>query len=326
MSSRCHPLMHRILPALGVIATLLATTLEAQERATVRLPGLSVRSGEEWCPRRDRRDARALWNAMRARYDSAAADTVSLWSPLRNHTARTRAGEIRLLDSLPANRDPEQDHGWNVADAIHDRERRLTMTHRWEWQGAGERGMNGLWRREWQVRIARRGYGIPYSLAEARGGAVAGDVGGAFERWQYPPLEAELASHFAEAEFGARHVFEREPASAAGPQRIRFCTAPRFRGQPWLEGVLTLGRDTALHRVEWRFRAQEGDEGAGGVVEFAPAADGVRVPVAARSVYFRRAGLHFFVRQQHFAGWRTGSRAAALETLGAAPLSPSRNR
>jgi len=122
----------------------------------------------------------------------------------------------------------------------------------------GQRGSAPLLRLSWNRRIEAEGYAFPVRRTE---------VGRSYDSWSYPPLEADFAPHFGSRLFGAQHDFHIVETSDAGAT-LYFCG--RRTGRPHLEGTMTIGADTLIQRVDWRFRTREPEEGAGGWARFAP--------------------------------------------------------
>src|SRR5690606_12630615 len=98
----------------------------------------------------------------------------------------------------------------------------------------------------------------------------ASSLDGRFEAWEYPPLEADLAGHFADALFLELHTLSVVRADEDG-WVLGFCPRPGRGERPVIEGTITLAGDTTFASAEWRFRTvKRFPENAGGKVMFAP--------------------------------------------------------
>lgn len=159
---------------------------------------------------------------------------------------------------------------------------------------AGQRASAPLLRMGWNRRIDREGYAFPVRRT---------DSGGSYDSWGYPPLEADFASHFAGELFGERHDFQVEVEDAGG-WVLHFCA--RDEDEPYLDGVLELGADTLIGRVEWRFYTGEPDEGAGGWARFPPstARGGTPPLLPSESLVWKTLpGGEIVRRAQWYEGW-----------------------
>jgi hypothetical protein len=236
---------------------------------------------------------------MRARY-SGATDSVSMWTELRNTAGWTAPERLLRFDTMESNLPDGTTSGWNSQEVLRDSVRRLLQFSSAARVGDGRRGMAGRYRQQWERRIEEEGY------ARSLPGVNA-DLTQAWSAWAYPPLEAELASHFLSDEFARRHQLAL--ASEEGRITISFCAKRRFRSRPYIVGALVLSPDTALERVHWRFRTPAPDEQAGGEVEFATydRSQGAPLLLPVRGRYYRRHGLAlYFQRQQTYSGWQVG--------------------
>jgi len=158
----------------------------------------------------------------------------------------------------------------------------------------GQRASAPLLRLNWDRRVSREGYAFPVRRM---------DAGRSYESWSYPPLEADFAPHFLSGTFGRLHSFHTDVSDGSG-WVVRFCG--RSTNRPHLDGVLEIGADTLLHRVEWHFRTDEPDEGAGGWARFPPpAGDGApQVILPTESVTWRSLpGGDLVRRAQWYEGW-----------------------
>lgn len=108
-----------------------------------------------------------------------------------------------------------------------------------------------------------------------------------FGVWRYPALHAELAGHFADSIFAARHTVALT-LDARGDTIIRFCARDRKRAG--LDGTLRLDATGTFLDARWRYWNPDGSrEESGGEVVFAPAEDGIRYPlVSASGLFWRR--------------------------------------
>jgi hypothetical protein len=197
---------------------------------------------------------------------SGPHDTLSLATRVRHFEGSVPAGQVGSLDLLPAE--------------------------------PGERGVAGSWRTRLTRRIAQSGY------AFARSGGP--DLTGAFEAWEYPPLEAELASHFASGLFGERNSLSLV-RTAVGELIVGFCARADLRRQPSIEGQLVLNPDTTLAEAQFRFRTPSPSEDAGGRVQFLPPSrhpEGVFL-LPARGVYYLRKSLNYFEKLDDYVDWKT---------------------
>lgn len=88
-----------------------------------------------------------------------------------------------------------------------------------------------------------------------------------YDYWTYPKLDSFLAAHFVDSLFGQMHTFAVLATDNMGT-RLVFC--PKAHKHPEIEGVISIGADTSLGRVSWRFITPNPDEGAGGEVFFTP--------------------------------------------------------
>lgn len=159
---------------------------------------------------------------------------------------------------------------------------------------AGQRASAPLLRMGWNRRIDREGYAFPVRRT---------DSGGSYDSWGYPPLEADFASHFAGELFGERHDLQVE-AEDAGGWVLHFCA--RDEDEPYLDGVLELGADTLIDRIEWRFYTGEPDEGAGGWARFPPSTAGGGTPplLPSESLVWKTLPSGEIVRRaQWYEGW-----------------------
>jgi hypothetical protein len=290
-----------------VLTSVAHAPLPAQERGSpppasrdslVQLPGLLVKGRRPTCPSRSDPRAVALWTAVRARY-SRVTDTASLSARLTTRTAMVPAAQVASVARLPLPPDTSQTYDWRVRDVIRGETGNVLEYHDRAAMGRGQRGMSGLWREELRLRIARDGYARPLRPLET-------DIGNAFSFWEYPPLEAELASHFIEPLFAQRNVLTLE-GDSPGARRITFCPQPNYRRQPYIEGTLSVGADSTLARAEWRYHTPgRKHEDAGGEVVFDSAARNPegRLLVPSMGTYYRRHSLDYYARVQVFHGWQ----------------------
>jgi len=172
----------------------------------------------------------------------------------------------------------------------------------------GQRASAPLLRLNWDRRVSREGYAFPVRRTDAER---------SYESWSYPPLEADFAPHFLSTTFGRLHSFHMDMSDGHG-WVLRFCG--RSTNRPYLDGVLEIGADTVLHRVEWHFRTDEPDEGAGGWARFPPpAGDGdPQVILPTESVTWRALPGGGLVRRAH---WYEGWHLVAGDSV---PLLPQR--
>lgn len=159
---------------------------------------------------------------------------------------------------------------------------------------AGQRSSAPLLRLSWDRRVEREGYAFPVRRMDRER---------SYDSWGYPPLEADFASHFGSETFGRRHDFVFESESTNG-WLVHFC--PRDEGDPSLDGILEIGPDTLIRRVEWRFHTPEPDEQAGGWALFPPrsAAGGPPPLLPTESVTWKTLPDGEVVRRaQWYEGW-----------------------
>jgi Carboxypeptidase regulatory-like domain len=122
----------------------------------------------------------------------------------------------------------------------------------------GQRASAPLLRLSWDRRVEREGYAFPVQRT---------DLARSYSSWGYPPLEADFASHFGTETFGDEQDFHIESQGANG-WVLHFCG--RQEKRPYLDGVLEIGPDSLIRRVEWRFHTPDPDEDAGGWARFPP--------------------------------------------------------
>jgi hypothetical protein len=273
----------------------------AAQRDTTRagatpLPGIVARGEREACPGRDDPRARALWERMRARYDTGL-DSASAWARMRASSGYVASGALMRFDTVPSERPDGTTDGWTTGDAIRDAQQRGLSFYGAPRVGPGRRGMAGSQRAALSRTIARTGYGTLN-----RG--VYADISQVSAVWTYPPLDGELAAHFAGDVFGGRTFFRIERAQ--GPITLGFCTAPRFRSQPYLSGSLFLRPDSTLERVQWHFHTPEPREDAGGEARFEPPRPetGRALLPSQGEMYRRHVGDQFFHRRLVYAPWK----------------------
>lgn len=162
--------------------------------------------------------------------------------------------------------------------------------------GPGQRASAPLLRMSWNRRVEREGYAFPVRRSDRLR---------SYDSWSYPPLEADFAPHFAHQTFGRLHDFHMEQADATG-WVVRFCG--RRTNGPFLEGVLEIGSDTLIHRVEWRFHTPDPDESAGGWSRFLPPSGGGSAPplLPTESMTWRSLPDDRIVRRaQWYEEWKT---------------------
>jgi hypothetical protein len=128
-----------------------------------------------------------------------------------------------------------------------------------------------------------------------------------FSGWQYMELGSHAAQHFINPTFGSYNTLtiraRRQDATVLG-----FCSRNLARGVVGIEGTMTLGADSTLQSVVWRFRVPGNAQKAGGEMTFVPHPGRGHEPwlVPAVSLYWRsmvgRSGL-FFQRWERFGEW-----------------------
>jgi hypothetical protein len=119
---------------------------------------------------------------------------------------------------------------------------------------------------------------------------VNADLTQTWAAWAYPPLEAELASHFVSDDFGRRNTLV---LAGSSELTLVFCSRPQYRSKPYISGIMVLRGDTTLAHAYWRFHTPAPDERAGGEAEFDPCAavGGLPVLLPVRGTYWRRHGV-----------------------------------
>jgi len=160
----------------------------------------------------------------------------------------------------------------------------------------GQRSSAPLLRLSWDRRVQREGYAFPVRRT---------DADASYDSWGYPPLEADFAPHFASESFGDLHTFHVDQESEDG-WVLRFCG--RRRDDPYLEGAIEIGPDTLIQKVEWHFRTEDPQEGAGGWAGFPPPSttNDLQVLLPTESVTWRTLpGGEVVRRAQWYEGWIT---------------------
>ncbi len=158
----------------------------------------------------------------------------------------------------------------------------------------GQRGSAPLLRFGWIRRIQRDGYAFPVRRASRNR---------TYDSWSYPPLEAELAHHFASSLFGDLHRFH-FPSDLDG-EIVVFC--PEDRTGPRIRGQIRIAPDSTVSEVEWLFDTSEPSEQSGGRVYFARPELGNEESsflVPSEGITWRKQPDGTFVqRYQRFEGW-----------------------
>lgn len=160
----------------------------------------------------------------------------------------------------------------------------------------GTRASAPLLRLSWDRRVQREGYAFPVRRT---------DSAQSYDSWGYPPLEADFAPHFASESFGNLHTLHVDKADVDG-WILRFCG--RRKNDPYLEGVIEIGPDTLIRRVEWHFRTEDPQEGAGGWAGFPPSfsEENRQILLPTESVTWRALpGGEVVRRAQWYEGWIT---------------------
>lgn len=140
------------------------------------LEGLVVSSEREVCRLDDNRDARALWEATRARY-----------APARDLEERGVASYVSAAVSV-GNADP-------------------TASLDLPGQALARHGSSSLLRFSWRRRVERDGYA--YRIRRS-------DSDRAYDSWAYAPLDADFAPHFVDESFGELHKFVLVESESSG--------------------------------------------------------------------------------------------------------------
>ena len=305
------------------IATALLLSGYASSSATAQatppiksLPGLLAQASRADCASRDEPRARAVWESLRRRF--ADADSLSVWASGLSNSAgwATERGFLRF-DSAASNLPDGTTSGWNTRVVRRDALQNVIKFSIAPRVGSGSRGMSGSYRQQLSREIAAIGYarllpGVNADLTQTRAA------------WAYPPLDAELATHFISDEFGRRTAFSL--VAPGEPVTLAFCSRSQYRSKPYISGVLVLRADTTLERAYWSFHTPAPDEHAGGEAEFAAydSANGLPLLLPARGTYWRRHGVAlFYQRQQSYPAWASGLRDALPQGLVSAE--PERN-
>jgi len=282
------------------------TAVPAQAQVDT-LPVLVAEAAGSSCAGADDPRARAVWNVLRSRY-AADAQSVSLWTEMAVYGGWVPAARLADYDTTSTMRGDGTTDGWTSEEVVRDALQRVLRFYRAPRTGPGARGMAGRLRESLVRQIAVEGYArlMPTKFT---------DISQAWEAWAYPPLDAELASHFIDPVFAARNDFRM--VIEGGERLLLFCGKPRSRRQPYLAGALVLRADTTLARARWRFRTPAPDEEAGGEVEFRAYAASAGLPylLPAVATYHRRRSLLYFHRKQVFAGWQVGEPLALPSQL-----------
>ncbi|HEX6749210.1 MAG TPA: hypothetical protein VF092_18075 [Longimicrobium sp.] len=208
--------------------------------------------------------------------------------------------EFLRFDTAVSTRLDGTTSGWNTQEIRRDGDHRLIQFSIAPRVGRGSRGMGGTYRAQLSREIATNGYAriLP---------GVNADLTQTWAAWAYPPLEAELATHFVSADFGRLSALSM--STSDGGFALAFCSRSQYRSKPYLSGVMVLRADTTVERVYWRFHTPAPDEAAGGQAEFPryDPSNGLPLLLPSRGTYFRRQGVAFFYqRQQTFPRWWTG--------------------
>lgn len=159
-----------------------------------------------------------------------------------------------------------------------------------------QRGVSRLIWYRWTRQFRARGYALS---------VIHVDSTHAFRSWSYPPLEAELAAHFASSQFGRLHRFVVTSEDAEG-WTLFYC--PRDADRAEIEGRLRLAPDTSLVWAEWRYVTSEPRQEAGGRVLFSEYASSGIQPylLPAEGMTWRmRPDSMWSARHLRYEGWVT---------------------
>lgn len=128
-------------------------------------------------------------------------------------------------------------------------------------------------------------------------------LGSVYDRWRYPPLESEFATHFVEDEFAANQKF----AFSADGSTIRFCPR-RGMSKATIRGELHLAHDSSIARADWRFQGRRLGEEAGGFAIFAPTAEtGQRFLLPITGAVWRRVDVGTYTQRWYdYKRWLLG--------------------
>jgi hypothetical protein len=140
-------------------------------------------------------------------------------------------------------------------------------------------------------RIRKEGYAWSYSGIRLR----------RFDWWRYPYLESHFGGHFVEPLFGELHRF-RFGREEGGALEIVFC--PKSDRHPYIEGTLSVARDSSLLSASWRFVTKTHPEEAGGEVMFTPLESGGRGKLLPMSgLFWRVTPSGVYQEWQEYRSW-----------------------
>jgi hypothetical protein len=253
----------------ALAALLLAAPAHAQQsgEAARTLPALIAETARRGCPNRDDPAAHRAWEAMRGHYHGPA-DSLAVSAAVLAFRGRMDEDRVGSFDVLPS-----------VVTTQHGRPAATP----------GGTSTSGAYRSQWSNVIARYGYAV---RAPAGWPSV----------WSYPPLDAALASHFADPLFARRTSLSLRH-QADGRTAIVFCPARAYRRQPGIAGELLLDAGGALVEASWQHLTPEPHQGAGGRALFLPPARAGGPLLPERSVTFARDGDSYLEEVRVFVSW-----------------------
>jgi hypothetical protein len=159
-----------------------------------------------------------------------------------------------------------------------------------------------------ETRMVRSWYGVqgrarrlnlhdttPYTY----GYPIRSSFSAAYAGWMYRDLHSTDVGHFVDEAFGAGHTFS-GLARFDNEVAVGFCPARKAWQGPSMQGTLTIGRDTALVRAEWRFRTPKPIQEAGGEVTFVPRGTKLIPLLPAQGLFWRKVDGQ---RDTYFQRW-----------------------
>lgn len=158
--------------------------------------------------------------------------------------------------------------------------------------GRGKFGVTAAGRASLEDRVRQDGYRWPGAPMRR-------------EKWDYPPLERELVTHFLGRRFTSMHDVAEAPGHAEPGGTIVVLACARQRTKPFIDAVVVLRPDSTIESIAWFVRTASGAAEAGGAVLLLPPAvpRGQLVPTA--SMTWRRAAAGTYRQRTYlFTGWK----------------------
>ncbi len=158
--------------------------------------------------------------------------------------------------------------------------------------GRGKFGLTAEGRATLEGVIQRRGYRWPGDPLRA-------------EKWDYPPLERELVTHFLSRRFAASHrvVGFADSADAKGVMAALLC-AQRRTGA-FVDAIVTLRADSTIELIRWFVKTAPGAPEAGGAVLLLPPDQPLGRLVPTASMAWRRTMAGTYRQRTYlFTGWK----------------------